>query len=110
MIATEFYPLSWAAAYAQRHLQTDPGICRVYFLPEGAPEREIRLVEVNNLVAVRDDGVFEPIEFGVDREGKDAHTVKILDVSPDQWAKIERHELTLPFGWLLDGLHQFPRS
>ena len=110
MIATKFYPLSWAAAYAQRHLQTDPGICGIYYLPEGTPEREIRLIEINELVAVRDESTFEPIEFGVDRGGIDAHTVKILDVSPTQWTKIEQGELPLPSGWSLNGLKSFPRS
>ena len=113
MIATQFNPLSWAHTYAQRHLQTDPGICGVYYLPEGASEREIRLVEVNELLAVIETETNEPIEFGVDREdarSDDAHTVKILDVSPGQWARIGRGELPLPQGWSLAHMRPFDRN
>lgn len=109
MIATKFYPESWASTYAERHLQTDPGICGVYYLPVGASEREVRLVEVNEVAAIRDEGPLEPIEFGVDQQGDDAHTVKILDVSPDQWEKIKQFKLTLPRGWLLDNMKPFDR-
>ncbi len=109
MIATEFYPLSWASSYAKRHLQTDPGICGVYYLPDGASEREIRLVEVNEIAAIRDEGALEPIEFGVDQQGNDAHTVKILDVSPDQWARIGQGQLALPNGWSLLNVLPFNR-
>lgn len=109
MIATKFYPESWASMYAERHQQTDPGICGIYYLPEGASEREVRLVEVNEVAAIRDEGPLEPIEFGVDQQGDDAHTVKILDVSPDQWEKIKQLKLTLPRGWLLDNMKPFDR-
>jgi hypothetical protein len=36
--------------YARQHLKTDPGIQVVYYLPEDAPEREIRLLEINDLI------------------------------------------------------------
>ena len=109
MIATQFNPLSWAHTYAQRHLQTDPGICGVYYLPEGASEREIRLIEVNELAAIRDVAELEPLEYGVDHEGSDAHTVKIVDVSPDQWDRIEQRKLSLPNGWSLLDMKSFHR-
>lgn len=109
MIATKFYPLSWADSYAKRHQETDPGICGVYYLPDGALEREIRLVEVNEVAAIRDAAPLEPIVFGVDQDGDDAHTVKIIDVSPDQWEKIKQGKLDLPYGWHLDNMKQYDR-
>ncbi len=110
MIATKFNPLEWAAEYAQRHMETDPGICGVYYLPDRAAEREIRLVEVNEIAAIRDEGELEPLEFGFDPAGDDAHTVKILDVSPDQWTRIGRGKLRLPAGWSLDNMRPFHRG
>lgn len=109
MIATKFYPESSASMYAERHMQTDPGICGVYYLPDGASEREIRLIEVNQVAAIRDEGPLEPIEFGVDQQGDDAHTVKILDVSPSQWIKLEQGKLALPHGWSLHNMKPFDR-
>ena len=110
MIATKFNPLSWADSYAKRHQETDPGICDVYYLPDGASEREIRLIEVNEVAAIRDAGELEPIVFGYDVEGDDAHTVKILDINPDQWARIGRGKLRLPVGWSLDNMQPFHRG
>jgi hypothetical protein len=110
MVATQFHPSNWASLYAQRHLQTDPGIREVFYLPDGAPEREIRLVEVNELIAVREHDAVEPIEFGVDRGSENEHLVQILDVSPDQWAKIRRNEVHLPTGWSLNGVQPFSRN
>ena len=51
--------------YAKQHLKTDPRIRSVYYLPANAPDREIRFVEINELVADRRDDTLEPIDFGV---------------------------------------------
>ncbi len=95
--------------YARRHLTTDPGIRTVYYLPGGAPEREIRFVEVNDLMAVRENDPLEPIDFGVDVGGADSHTLLVLDVTVAQWDKIRRGELALPDGWTLDNATPFSR-
>ena len=98
---THFNRDSWATHYASSHLKTDPGIRKVLYLPTEAPEREIRLVEVNELLAVRDEDVGEAIDFGVDRDSPNAHTLKVMDVTPNQWERIQKHELPLPDGWSL---------
>ena len=51
MSVAQFNREEMAQSYAVRHLKTDPGIRTVYYLPSGAPEREIRFVEVNDLMA-----------------------------------------------------------
>jgi hypothetical protein len=95
--------------YASRHLKTDPGIRTVYYLPADAPEREIRFIEVNDLIADRDNYPLEPIDFGVDIGGGEGHTFLVLDVTPAQWEKISKKELQLPKGWSLDGAVPFSR-
>lgn len=95
-----------ARSYANRHLKTDPGIREVYYLPADAPEREIRFVEVNELIANRDQDPLEPIDFGIETNGETAHRLVVLDVTPAQWEKINRRELPLPQGWTLkDATH-----
>ena len=42
MSVVQFDRDQMARWYADRHLQTDRGIVAVYYLPAGAPEREIR--------------------------------------------------------------------
>jgi hypothetical protein len=98
-----------ARGYATKHLKTDPGIRDVYYLPEGAPEREIRFVEINDRIAPRERDPLEPIDFGVDIGNARAHTLVVLDVTPAQWDKIKRNLLELPDGWTLDGAKHFAR-
>ncbi len=109
MSVVQFDRDQMARWYADRHLQTDRGIVAVYYLPAGAPEREIRFLEVNELMAVRDNDPLEPIDFGVAIGGADAHTLLVLDVTPAQWEKIGRNELRLPEGWSLEGAIRFAR-
>lgn len=92
---------SMASWYANSHLQTDPGILEVYFLPENSGEREIRLLEVNELIGDRNDDSLTPIDFGVDAGMETAHRLLVLDVTPDQWRRIASGELELPADWAL---------
>ena len=95
--------------YATRHLKTDPGIRAVYYLPANAPERVIRFIEINELIADRNEHPLEPIDFGVDIGSAEGHTLMVLDVTPSQWEKINKKELELPKGWSLDGAIPFSR-
>jgi hypothetical protein len=94
--------------YANRHLKTDPGIRAVYYLPNGAPDSEIRFLEINELMAVRENDPLEPIDFGVDIEGAE-HKLLVVDVTPTQWDRISRSELSLPNGWSLEQALHFSR-
>lgn len=102
MPATQFDRDSMARWYAKRHLETDPGIVCVYYLPRNAGEREIRFIEINNLIGDRNDDSLEPIDFGVDTGMDTAHKLFVLDVTPDQWERIRASRLRLPSGWSLD--------
>jgi hypothetical protein len=88
--------------YARQHLYTDPGIRTVNYLPENAPDREIRLIEVNDLMGEADDDVLAPVNFGVDLGKEVEHALFVLDVTPSQWERIQRGELELPPGWSLE--------
>jgi hypothetical protein len=89
--------------YAKQHRKTDPGICEIYYLPRGASDREIRFVEVNQLIAELNDDALEPIDFGVDTGSEAEHKLFVLDVTPSQWDAINRGKLALPAGWTLEG-------
>jgi len=81
----------------------------VYYLPRGSPEREIRFLEINDLMAVRKNDPLEPIDFGVDIGGTEPHTLLVLDVTPDQWERIRSGGLPLPDAWSLDNAISFSR-
>lgn len=104
MPAIEFDRHSKARWYARQHRKTDPGVVAVHYLPTNADEREIRLLEVNNLIGDRNDSALEPIDFGIDRGMDTEHTLVILDVTPNQWQRIQAGELPLPGNWYLDAM------
>jgi hypothetical protein len=102
MPATEFDRDDMARWYAREHVTIDPGIRIIYYLPRNAPPREIRLVEVNELLAEMKGDALEPIDFGVDTGSESEHKLIVLDVTPSQWDSIAQHRLPLPSGWSLE--------
>jgi hypothetical protein len=102
MPAIQFDRDSMARWYANEHLRTDPGIEAVYYLPTNAGEREIRFIEINNLIGERNDNILEPIDFGVDIGSESAHKLYVLDVTPEQWDRIKSKQLSLPDTWSVE--------
>jgi len=102
MSTTTFDRDAMAQWYATEHLKTDPGIATVWYLPTGAGEREVRLVEVNELMAERTDDSLEPIDFGVDMGTDTEHKLLVVDITPDQWDRLKSGGVSLPDGWSLD--------
>jgi hypothetical protein len=96
--------------HAKQQFKIDPGARAVYYLPEGAPEREIRLLEVNDEIIERAADSLEPIDFGVDTDSPNKHVLLFLDITPAQWEQLQRGELRLPAGWRLDGAKAFARE
>ncbi len=109
MSVVQFDRDAMARWYADRHLRTDPGILEIHYLPANAPDREIRLVELNSLIASRVENPIQPIDFGVDMNTPTRHTLFVADVTPEQWMMIEQGRLALPDGWSLDDSVRFLR-
>jgi len=107
MPATQFNRDSMAKWYASEHLKTDPGVHKVIYLPKNAPDREIRFIEINGLLADRNDGPLEPIDFGVDAGAESEHWLYVLDITPSQWDLISRSSLALPPGWTLEDRKEY---
>lgn len=84
---------------AQRHLDSDTAIDRVVYLPAGAPENEIRLLEVNRFLSdeVNTD-IIEPLDFTPEMDLP--YRVFVADITSDQWDRILANpNSTLPPGW-----------
>lgn len=110
MTITQFDRDSLANWYATQHLRTDPGIRQIFYLPNDASEREIRLVEINELIGERTDDALEPIDFGIDRGMDSEHQLLVLDITPGQWERIHQGQLSLPASWTLEGAVPLPKS
>jgi hypothetical protein len=93
---------SMARWIARTHLNTDSGIREVWYLPQGSPHDEIRLLEVNNRLALSDAEAARvaPIEFGL--AGEDSRfRLLVADINSDQLDAIKEGRLELPPGWKL---------
>lgn len=107
MPALQFDLDAMARWYACAHLKTDPGIQSVHYLPHHAGDRNIRLVEVNHLLAEQLDSSMEPIDFGIDTGTDSEHRLLVLDVTPSQWQRIKSGALRLPHEWSLENAVHF---
>jgi hypothetical protein len=90
-----------AAWVARKHLVADSSIRQVWYLPQGAPPEEIRLLEVNDRNA-RGPEKIEAIDFGLDVEGVPFRLV-VADVTSEELQHLQRDPAPLPPGWALDG-------
>jgi hypothetical protein len=94
-------PEQFAQWLAQRHLSTDAAIERVVYLPAGAPENEIRLLEINRFLNPSDTESIEPLDFTPEMELP--YRVFVADITSDQWDRVQREpDDLLPSGWRLD--------
>jgi hypothetical protein len=85
---------------ARKHLAADSGIQSVLYLPKGAPADEIRLLEVNDRLALPESerGTIAPIDFGLNVQG--AHfRLFVADITSEQLEAIRNGQLDLPAGW-----------
>jgi hypothetical protein len=104
---TAFDRDSLANWYANRHMAIDEGVVQILYLPKDALPREIRFLEINRLISETTPP--EPIDFGVEIGGADAHTLFVLDVTPSQWEAIQNGTMSLPSGWTLDASQELGR-
>jgi hypothetical protein len=92
----------FVAWIARQHFAIDKGITRILFLPTGAPAEEVRLLEVNVLASLPENGPVEAVDFMPDIEGVH-YTLFVADVTPSQLDAILNGRLPLPNGWQLEG-------
>jgi hypothetical protein len=91
-----------AAWLARKHLIADNAIREVWYLPEGAPADEIRLLELNDRLAGPEfESNPEAIDFGLDVEGA-RFRLSVADVTSEQLERIRENPSRLPPGWSLE--------
>lgn len=99
---------STARWYATQHLKVDQGIKEVVYLPTNAGDREIRFLEINKDMLDPDDHL-EPVSYGVDMGTGNEHVLWVIDVTPEQYDRIQDSSLALPGSWNLDSAVIFRR-
>jgi hypothetical protein len=93
---------AFAEWLARQHLRFDTRLTQVVYLPTGAPEDEVRLLEVNTGLYPEPGSPIVPVE--TTPAVKDLpFRVRVADVTPDEWIQIQAHPEMLPNGWSLEG-------
>ena len=96
----------FAAWIARQHFAVDKGLRAIAYLPTGAPDDEVRLLEVNELAHLPEEGAVEAVDFMPDVEGV-SFSLMVADVTPRQYDAIRAGNLALPDGWRWEGLREF---
>ena len=89
-----------AAWVARTHLIADSGVREIWYLPRGAPPKEIRLLELNDRFA-GPESTTDAIDFGLEVNGTHFRLF-VADITSEQLAKIKQDPARLPAGWSLD--------
>jgi len=93
---------------ASWHFRVEPDLSRVVRIVsanEDAPDEPIKLLEVN--AATVATGTVEA--FGFTPTSTVPFPTLIAEVTPEEYTRIERHEISLPEGWSLTNAQQFRR-
>jgi len=98
---------SLAEFYAHQHLNTDVAVKKVVYLPQNSPEREIRFIEVNDLMSERGPRELVPIDFGIDMGQSSFHSLLVVDVTLEERDAIEKGILGIPYEWSLEENREF---
>jgi hypothetical protein len=102
-------PEQFAQWLAHRHLSTDAAIERVVYLPTGAPENEIRLLEVNRFLNSPETESIEPLDFTPEMDLP--YRVFVADITSNQWEQIKKNPKDiLPPAWELGNNKIFSRG
>jgi hypothetical protein len=95
-----------ALELARKHYEIEPGMTRIFRLTgsaevESRPNEPIKLLEINENTVP--SGIM-PIWFGPFPAAGLHHSSIILEVTPDEFDKIQERRLELPNGWQLADL------
>ncbi len=100
---------AFAKWLAREHLVFDKRLTLVVYLPGGAPEDEVRLLEVNTGLYPEPGNPIVPVETTpavTDLQFR----VWVADVTPDEWDQIQANPGLLPPGWSLEGRQTIRRA
>jgi len=90
-----------ALELARKHYQIETGLTGIFRLTSSA-EAEVRLNEPIKLLEVNENTVpsgIMPIQFGPSPASGVSYSSIIVEVTPEEFQKIQNHQMELPHGW-----------
>src|SRR5208283_5939943 len=101
-----------AMTLAQKHYQIEAGLTQIFRIT-GSAEVELRPLEPIKLLEVNENTVpsgIMPIQFGPSPASGLYYPSIILEVTPDEFQRIQNQESKLPNGWKVDDLIPKPSA
>jgi hypothetical protein len=101
-----------AMALAQKHYELEAGLTQIFRIT-GIAELELRPVEPIKLLEVNENTVpsgIMPIQFGPSPASGLYYPSIIMEVTPDEFQRIQNQELKLPNGWKVGDLIPRPSA
>src|SRR4051794_26208990 len=95
---------------AEAHYREEPGITQIYRITGGA-EAEVRPNEPINLLEVNENTIpsgIMPLGFGPTSAHGFRYPSIIVEVTPEEFERIQSQELVLPGGWEVGDLVEKP--
>ncbi len=90
-----------AVSLAQMHYEVETGLSQIFRIT-ATPEAEVRPTEPIKLLEVNENTIpsgIMPIQFGPSPASGLHYSSVVLEVTPDEYRKIQTEELRLPHGW-----------
>jgi hypothetical protein len=101
-----------ARLLAEAHYQIEPGVTQIFRI-HGTPEAEARANEPIKLLEVNESTVPSgvlPLRFGPLPEQGFHYPSIVVEITPEEFEKLQARELKLPDGWALGDLLPKPRE
>jgi len=93
------------ASLVQEHFELEEDLEQIIWLKKG-PVSEIRLLEVN-----RDTAATGMVEvFGFAPSADIPYPLRIAEITPEEWERVQNGEISLPESWSLDNAEIFTRE
>ena len=93
---------AFAEWLARQHLRFDSRLTQVVYLPVGAPDDQVRLLEVNTGLYPEPGNPIVPVET-TPAVTDLPYRVWVADITPEEWQQIQSNPQLLPKGWGLEG-------
>jgi len=93
------------ASLIQEHFELEEDLEQIIWLKKG-PASEIRLLEINRNTAAT--GMVEV--FGFAPSVDIPYPLRIAEITPEEWERVQNGEISLPESWSLDDVEIFTRE
>ena len=98
-----------AQLLADAHFQLDEGITRIFRIVEPDESNDRRPVKLLDVSPMTTEVGISPVGLNADPARGVFHSSVVIEITPGEFDRLQRGELSLPHGWRIDD-ELFPRA